>query len=418
MVSKVKIRRFISLLLVSASLILISAAPSSLQAKYASLIVDEQTGQVLYARNADDRKYPASLTKIMTLYMAFDALKHGRLHMTQKLPVSRRAAGMPPSKLGLKRGSTITVKDAIMALVTKSANDAAVVVAEALSGTEIRFAQDMTRVARNLGMTRTTFRNASGLPNRQQLSTARDMAKLATRIRRDFPGYFELFKTQRFTYKGRSYKNHNNLLRNYTGTDGIKTGYINASGFNLVATVERHGRRLIGIVFGGKTAKRRDRHLIKLLDKAFRKTELLVIRAPKRPTPGLPANIALADDDASGTNPFSNDSESVVAAVPAEPETQAIDTFTNGWSVQVGAFSNVTRARTAAHQARSRIGAPAYKAAVAIVPTKGSNLVLYRARLIGLTEEKAAQSCQMLSRADMPCVIVSPGAAAQLATQK
>jgi len=350
--------------------------------------------------------------------MAFDALKHGRLHMTQKLPVSRRAAGMPPSKLGLKRGSTITVKDAIMSLVTKSANDAAVVLAEALSGTEIRFAQDMTRVARSLGMTRTTFRNASGLPNRQQLSTARDMAKLATRIRRDFPGYFDLFKTQRFTYNGRTYKNHNNLLRSYSGTDGIKTGYINASGFNLVATVERHGRRLIGIVFGGKTAKRRDRHLIKLLDKAFRKTELLVIRAPRRPTPGLPANIALTDKDAPGSNPFSNTSESVVAAAPAAPDPEAIDTFTNGWSIQVGAFSNVTRARTAAHQARSRIGASAYKAAVAIVPTKGGNLVLYRARLIGLTEEKAAQSCQMLSRADMPCVIVSPVATAQLATQK
>lgn len=413
MVAKVKIERIISLLLISASLILVSAVSTPSYAKYASLIVDEQTGQVLHARNADDRKYPASLTKIMTLYMAFDALKHGKLHMTQKLPVSRRAAGMSPSKLGLKRGSTITVKDAIMALITKSANDAAVVVAEAISGTEVRFAQDMTRVARQLGMTRTTFRNASGLPNRQQQSTARDMAKLATRIRQDFPGYFELFKTQRFKYNGRNYKNHNNLLRNYAGTDGIKTGYINASGFNLVATVERHGRRLIGVVFGGKTAKRRDRHLIKLFDKAFRKTELLVIRAPKRPTPGLPANIAATDGEATRTNPFSN--ENVVAAAPKKPEKPAIDTFKTGWSIQVGAFSNVTRARTAAHQARSRIGSAAHQATVAIVPTKGGNLTLYRARLIGLTQENASQSCQMLSRADMPCVIVSPGASAQIA---
>jgi len=413
MVFEVKIERFISLLLASALIFLASAAITPLHAKYASLIVDEQTGQVLHARNADDRKYPASLTKIMTLYMAFDALKHGQLHMTQKLPVSRRAAGMAPSKLGLKRGSTITVKDAIMALVTKSANDAAVVVAEAISGTEARFAQDMTRVARQLGMTRTTFRNASGLPNRQQQTTARDMAKLATRIRQDFPGYFQLFKTQKFTYQGRTYKNHNNLLRSYAGTDGIKTGYINASGFNLVATVERHGRRLIGIVFGGKTAKRRDRHLIKLFDKAFRQTELLLVRAPKRPLPELPTSIA-ADDTDPG-NPFSNDGETTVAAAPAAPEEPAIDTFKNGWSIQVGAFSNITRARTAAHQARSRIGSSAHQATVAIVPTKGGNLTLYRARLIGLTEENAMQSCQMLSRADMPCVMVSPGEAAQVA---
>lgn len=392
-----------------------SAATSSVQAKYASLIVDEQTGQVLHARNADDRKYPASLTKIMTLYMAFDALKHGRLALTQKLPVSQRAEGMSPSKLGLRRGSTITAKDAIMALVTKSANDAAVVLAEALGGTEIRFAQDMTRVARQLGMTRTTFRNASGLPNRQQQTTARDMAKLATRIRQDFPGYFELFKTKSFTYNGRSYKNHNNLLSQYSGTDGIKTGYINASGFNLVATVERHGRRLIGVVFGGKTAKRRDNHMMKLLDAAFRKTELLVIRAPLRPLADLPVNIAATDEAAAALNPFDNQSESLVAAAPKAAETPVAESFGDGWSIQVGAFSNMIRARTAAHQARSRIGSAAYKATVAIIPTKGADPLLYRARLIGLSQESATRACRMLSRADMPCVTVSPEAAAQLA---
>ncbi|MEQ9490660.1 MAG: D-alanyl-D-alanine carboxypeptidase [Alphaproteobacteria bacterium] len=391
------------------------AASSPVQARYASLIVDEQTGQVLHARNADDRKYPASLTKIMTLYMAFDALKHGRLALSQKLPVSRRAAGMSPSKLGLKQGSTITVQDAIMALVTKSANDVAVVVAEALGGTEIRFAQDMTRVARQLGMTRTTFRNASGLPNRQQQTTARDMAKLATRIRQDFPGYFELFKTKSFTYNGRSYKNHNNLLSQYSGTDGIKTGYINASGFNLVATVERHGRRLIGVVFGGKTAKRRDRHMMKLLDTAFRKTELLVIRAPLRPSPELSSSIAVADAATAALNPFDNNTDKVVSAAPKAPEAPTPESFADGWSIQVGAFSNMIRARTAAHQARSRIGSAAYKTTIAIVPTKSNDPLLYRARLIGLSQDSATRACRMLTRADMPCVTVSPAAAAQLA---
>ncbi len=271
--------RSLTILAFSVAVLMTSTAPG-LANKYASLIMDADTGAVMHARHASSKRHPASLTKIMTLYMVFDAVERGALTLDQRLPVSRRAAGMPASKLGLKRGQTITVRDAILALVTKSANDAAVVVAEALGGTEIDFARDMTQRARAIGMKNTTFRNASGLYNRRQKSTARDMATLALRIRADFPGYYNLFSRQKFTYRGKTYKNHNNLLAQYKGSDGIKTGYIGAAGFNLVASVERNGRRMIGVVFGGRSAKSRDRHMIKLLDDAYRRSGAVAIRAP------------------------------------------------------------------------------------------------------------------------------------------
>jgi D-alanyl-D-alanine carboxypeptidase len=238
-------------------------------ARYASIIIDADTGRVLYEVNADTRNYPASLTKMMTLYMAFEALEKGKLRLNENLKVSKRASGMAPSKLGLKRGQTIKVKDIILALVTKSANDAAVVLAEALAGTETRFAKRMTAKARELGMSRTNFRNASGLPNRRQLSTARDMAILAQALINRYPKYYHYFSTTNFSYKGRRHRNHNSLLTKYDGTDGIKTGYIRASGFNLVASAVRDGRRIIGVVFGGKSSRSRDKHMAKLLDRGF-----------------------------------------------------------------------------------------------------------------------------------------------------
>ena len=262
------LRRWLTSLLVVTAIWALAAGPAEAR-RYASIVIDAHSGEVLHADKADRRAYPASLTKMMTLYMLFEALDQGRLSMTSKLKVSSRAAGMPPSKLGLKRGQSIAVRDAIKALVTKSANDVAVVVAEALGGSEQKFARMMTEKARSLGMTRTTFRNASGLPNNQQLSTARDMARLSQALMRNFPKHYGVFSTRSFSYGGRKYKNHNKLLKNYAGTDGIKTGYTHASGFNLAASVVRDGRRLIAIVFGGKTAKSRDRHMRKLLDRNF-----------------------------------------------------------------------------------------------------------------------------------------------------
>ena len=244
-------------------------AAEDAQARYASIVIDAETGEVLRSRNADIRRYPASLTKMMTLYLLFEAIDEGRLSLTSKLKVSKRAAGQPASKLGLRAGSTIRVEDAIKALAVKSANDIAVVVAEALGGTEVEFARKMTRKAQALGMSRTTFRNASGLPNRKQRSTARDMAQLARALMRDFPHRYHYFDDQRFRYSGRVHRTPNRLLDSYRGMDGIKTGYIRASGFNLVASAERDGRRVIAVVFGGKTARSRNSHMASLLDLGF-----------------------------------------------------------------------------------------------------------------------------------------------------
>lgn len=244
-------------------------AAEEAQARYASIVIDAESGEVLRSRNADTRRYPASLTKMMTLYLLFEAIDNGTFSLDSKLKVSKRAAGQSPSKLGLAAGSTIRAEDAIKALIVKSANDIAVVVAEALGGTEVEFARKMTRKAQALGMSRTTFRNASGLPNRKQRSTARDMAQLASALMRDFPHRYHYFDNQRFRYKGREHRTPNKLLARYRGMDGIKTGYIRASGFNLVASAERDGRRVIAVVFGGKTGRSRNAHMANLLDLGF-----------------------------------------------------------------------------------------------------------------------------------------------------
>ena len=247
--------------------------------KYASIVINAETGRVMYARNADAMRYPASLTKIMTLYLLFEEIKSGRMDMNSRIDVSRLAASRSPSKLYLKPGQSISAEQAIYALVTKSANDVATAIAEAISGTERSFAKRMTRKARALGMHKTVFKNASGLPHSQQKTTARDMARLAVAMRRDFPRLYRYFITQSFNWKGRKFGNHNKLLAHYSGTDGIKTGYINASGFNLVASVKRHGVRLIGVVFGGKTSRSRDAHMIKILDAQFKRAKPAEISA-------------------------------------------------------------------------------------------------------------------------------------------
>ncbi|PPR28402.1 MAG: D-alanyl-D-alanine carboxypeptidase DacF [Alphaproteobacteria bacterium MarineAlpha10_Bin1] len=243
MAHKASVKRPLALrLAISVSAIFILCAAMLLagtkqsEAGYASIVLDGDTGEVLRSRNADTRNYPASLTKMMTLYMLFEELDGGRMQMNTKMSVSKRAAGQPASKLGLKRGTTITVRHAIMALATKSANDVATVIAEAIGGTEWEFAAAMTNRARSLGMKRTRFRNASGLPNRKQLSSARDMGVLAMAILRDFPHYYHYFSADKITFKGKTHRTHNNLLNRYPGMDGMKTGYIRASGFNLVAS--------------------------------------------------------------------------------------------------------------------------------------------------------------------------------------
>ena len=235
--------------------------------KSASIVICAETGAVHHQANADEITHPASLTKMMTLYLTFKALREKRLSFDQKLPVSKHASRQAPTKLGLKPGTTITVQHAILALITKSANDAAVVLAEALGrGSENHFAQMMTKQARGLGMAMTIFKNASGLPNKHQITTARDMATLSRALYKDFPKYFKFFKQQEFVYKGQVHPNHNHLLGKVKGVDGIKTGFTNASGFNLAASMIRDNRRIIAVVMGGKSIKDRDKKMVHLLE--------------------------------------------------------------------------------------------------------------------------------------------------------
>ena len=249
---------------VAAALFTISSDPSQ-AAPYADIVVDANSGTVLHSTNPDAQRHPASLTKIMTLYLLFEQLEAGKLKLDSQLQVSKEAAGQMPTKLGLKPGSTLAVEDAIKGMVTRSANDAAVVVAEAIAGDEDAFARLMTRKAQALGMTRTVYKNASGLPDSNQVTTARDQATLGRAVQERFPRYYKYFSIRTFTFRGQSIGNHNHLLGRVEGVDGIKTGYISASGFNLVTSVHRGNRYLVAVVMGGSSAGSRDANMRDLI---------------------------------------------------------------------------------------------------------------------------------------------------------
>jgi D-alanyl-D-alanine carboxypeptidase len=255
------------------------------QPPYAAIVVDANSGEVLHASNADSIRHPASLTKIMTLYLLFEQIEAGKLTPTSDLKVSAHAAAQAPSKLGLRPGQTIEVEDAIKALVTKSANDVAVVVAEAIAGDEEGFGRLMTRKARALGMTRTVYNNASGLPDPDQVTTARDQAILGRAIQDRFPRLYRYFSTHTFHYRGRGMRNHNRLLGHVAGVDGIKTGYIRASGFNLVASMRRNDRHVVAVVMGGASGRARDARMHQLLEghivqASVRRTAPTIAEAP------------------------------------------------------------------------------------------------------------------------------------------
>ena len=391
----------IKLILNSIFILFFIVIASSAKAKYASFIINENTKRVYHNTNADTRNYPASLTKIMTLYMIFDALKNKKISMNTKLKVSKRASRQPPSKLNLSAGSNITVKNAILALITKSANDVATVVAENLGKSERNFARLMTRKARKLGMTRSTFKNASGLPNRGQLSTARDMAVLGMAIRENHPNFFKLFKTKSFAYKGVKYTNHNNLLSSYSGTDGIKTGYTNASGFNLVASVERNGQRIIGVVFGGKKARSRDKHMISLLNKYFKTSpsKPLVRIAKPSEMPKVRPKIIIAEKNVKSFK-----------IPPKTNKTLYSENIQDDWFVQIGAFKNRLNAHKAARNARNIVpeqlgNLPASLSKITKTNNANNNLeYLWRVRFIELAENQARSVCAELWTSGLSCI--------------
>ena len=385
-----------AVLVLAMTLLLTSAKPG--EAGYASIILDADTGEVLRSRNADTRNYPASLTKMMTLYMLFAELDSGRMQLSDKLSVSKRAAGQPASKLGLKRGSSITVKQAIMALATKSANDVATVVAEAIGGTEWEFAAAMTMRARALGMKRTRFRNASGLPNRKQLSSARDMGVLAMAILRDFPHYYEYFSTRSFSYGGTTHRTHNNLLNRYPGMDGMKTGYIRASGFNLVASAVRDGRRVIAVVFGGRTAKSRDQHMVKLLDLAFERMAQRDKRLGMKQFAAL--NSRRIPLPMFKPDPRKQITSALFLPTPPRP-------VAGQWAIQIGAYRSISAAEKALRVVSTRLPDLLANASAALTPiemTRGD--ILYRARFLGLHKVEAKKACISLKAVTMPCAVM------------
>ncbi len=412
-------------ILLAAALLVVLLGSSHAEARrYASIVVDARTGAVLHADQPDRWVYPASLTKMMTLYMAFDALDRGALGLDTQLRTSAHAASMPPSELGLRAGDRIRAGDVIKSLVTKSANDAAVVLAEAIGGSEAEFARMMTRRARDMGLTATTFRNASGLPDAGQRTTARDMARLALRLQQDFPHRYALFSTTSFHYAGRTYRNHNRLLETYSGTDGIKTGYIRASGFNLVASVERDGRRLVGVVIGGRTSASRNSHMIELLDAGFRTAEHRSARweiaaAPRRPADvtvasmrdALPASSADAlaplRRPASGTARAASSSEAgAPLRVRVEPPADRVPSLNVSFGVEVGAFASPEDAQAAA-AAVTAIAPPLLAdATVEIASINDAAGTLYRARRMGLSQQAATAICRALGSVGQSCDVV------------
>ncbi|MFO1049218.1 MAG: D-alanyl-D-alanine carboxypeptidase [Geminicoccaceae bacterium] len=406
------------------------AAPGAAAARQeASILIDYETGAVLEARDADDSVIPASLTKMMTLYLTFRSLASGQLDLSSRIKVSDRAAAMPPTKLGLTPGGTLRVEDAILGLVTRSANDAASALAEALGGSEDRFAMAMTRTARKLGMTRTVFRNASGLPDDEQRTTARDLARLASRLISDYPGYYSYFSSHNFVYRGRNHPNHNRLLGVYPGMDGLKTGYTRASGFNLAASARRDGRRLVAVVIGGRTAGARDAAMVDLLDRGFARrpqaAPALVADANPQPQPRAKSSdreIVVASLDTTASDavmavPSARPKKTAKKAAPTAPARAAKGKSSRAaakakpkpagtYAVQVGAFSAPTQARAAMKQAMN--GAPDLLrgASPSVAKQKVRKDTLYKAMLGGLSRPEAESACRRLKKQKRDCMVV------------
>lgn len=398
--------------------------PTAQAGRYSAIIVDAATGRVLHAEEPDALRYPASLTKMMTLYLTFDALKSGRLSLDQPLRVSAHAASQAPSVIGVSPGGLLTVRQAIMAVVTKSANDAAEVLGENIGGNDANFANMMTAKARALGMSHTTFRNANGLPNPAQRTTARDMATLALAILRNHRDQYHWFSTAEFTYNGRSFANHNHLLDHYEGADGFKTGYINASGFNLVASAQRDGRRLVGVVFGGTSVGARDNRMENLLDVSFARgsspsDEILTASndGGSRPALRLPSLIAKAEAATPVPTKVALRRSKNIAAAPmanaeqgdtTEPKVKAHKLVPGAaWGVQIGAFSQASKAEHQANAAAAIAPSLLNGREIAVSPTAGSNPV-YRARLLGFSQSEAKSACQTLKRHNFACSLVTP----------
>jgi D-alanyl-D-alanine carboxypeptidase len=435
--------------LIAASFVLGNVAQAAANPKYAAIVIDANTGRTLYESNADAPRYPASLTKMMTLYMVFEAMANGKISKSTRVPFSKNAAAEPPTKLGIKAGGSVTVEDAIYALVTKSANDVSTAVAEFLGGSEARFAQMMTSKARALGMKSTTFRNAHGLPNDGQRTTARDMAKLGIALREHYPQYYSYFSTRSVTVAGGiRLSSHNRLLGRIKGVDGIKTGYIRASGFNLVSSVRSGDRSLVAVVMGGKSARSRDDHMAALISEYLPKAStrgggaLIASKktiAPTQIVAAGAAGIVLPSKDI--PTPDSRPTDSIAAYAAAEPAKAAIaaasavtakvvptarpqaeieleetgegdidlgaSTIPSGWVIQVASVGSEAEARDVLARTSKNAGQVLADATPFTEPfTKGGTSYV-RVRFAGFASKNEAwNACGALKKKNIACYAV------------
>lgn len=409
--------------LVAAALVagsaLFGATPA--EARYTSIIIDAESGAVIENDGADVRNYPASLTKMMTLYLTFEALDAKRLRLDQDIPVSHHAEMQAPSKLGLPEGDTIKIENAILAVVTKSANDMAVALAEAQAGSEAAFALRMTQKAQSLGMANTSFRNASGLPNDQQMTTARDLATLGLALIQDWPQYYRYFSRTSFSYNGQTMANHNHLMSRYPGMDGIKTGFINKSGFNLAASAVRNGHRLVAVVMGGPSARARDNYMASLLDAAFRRvgTGGKAMPAPVMvhngaPEPQIADAVAAANANASAGDQ-DDDQDQVGQVIKASATVPAAPAHSGGgagggWQVHLGAFKTQAAGRRALDGASRHLPAGASHVNAVLRKSGNRHHKGFRATLVGFKDEKTAlTACSKIRVKGHACTVAPAG---------
>lgn len=361
-------------------------------------VIDAESGRVLVEQNADELHYPASLTKLMTLYLVFDGLQQQQLTLDQTLSVSRHAADQEPTKIGLRRGETISIHDLILALVTQSANDAAAVLGEGIAGSEAVFAERMSEQAKELGMTQTVFRNASGLPDRHQVTTARDMARLARALIRDFPEDYKYFSVKSFRYHGRTYRNHDRLIYRYDGIDGMKTGFTNAARFNLVSSALRGDHRLIGVVLGSSSPAERDRKMTALLDRGFAAGAAPPAIATRS------SGVMAASDIVSALSPISR-AEAAIPHTGVVPALALKKKEPRRWAIQVGVFAQRAAAlRFASDVARQSEAATAHNRRIEAYRQKNGRS-LYRVQFVDLTRSTATAACHALRRQHRECLV-------------
>jgi D-alanyl-D-alanine carboxypeptidase len=391
----------IAALLLSLRPLCATAAPLAEQ-RFAAIVIDAETGETLYARYADARRYPASFTKVMTLYLAFDALDAGRIKPADRVVFSRRAAGRPPSRLGLRAGESMTVREAMDVLVVKSANDVATALAERLSGGEDAFARAMTRKARELGLAHTQFRNASGLPDARHFSTARDLALLGRAFLRDHPDDYAIFDQEQTLFRGRLIRGHNRLLAK-PGIDGFKTGFVNASGYNLLTSGVRDGRRVIAVVLGGRSARSRDAFMVKLIQASFSSLAVrsagfelavadVLAQIDPAAAPGKDASLAAGDTILAQAEP-----------APSQGDAAPVASQASRLWVQVGAF------RSKAHgQARLADVAKRHPRRFGTRPRNVAQIgALFAARFAARSAKGAQAACDLLAAEGEACLVLA-----------